>query len=816
MKISYPYLIRKILLISSILIVSSLSFSQHVRRNLTITGTSTAPVIDGKLDDKEWMHAAIAEDFIQFLPYNGDVPKKRTVVRLLYDDKALYFGAMMYDPNPDSISRTLSSRDVGPNDNADIFAIVLGPYNDGTNTNMFFISAAGVQSDIKTSSGNDDSNWDAIWQSKVSIVDSGWIAEVKIPFTELRYSKEDNQIWALNLFRKITTLNEWSSWSYVDNKIEGISNQCGTLSGLMDLHALLRLSFIPYLSVFAEHDGENNQWTRGIRGGLDVRYGITESFTLDMMLIPDFSQVQTDDRILNLSPFEVKYEEHRPFFNEGAELFDKGGIYYSKRVGGVPRFYWDVEDELSTNEEITKNPVETQIINASKITGRTKKGLGIGFFNAMTLETKAKIQDTVTNIEREYQTQPFTNYNLIVFDQSLKNNSNFSIINSNTAMPENDYMSNVSAIDFKLKNKAQSYQIRGSVGLSQIYEKDSQREFGFSSDLNFEKTAGKFQFGIGNEIIDDKYNPNDLGYLSFNNYIETDLFLRYKLVKPTKTFVDYYSVVGFNLMNRYKPMDFMRFEMESETGFTFLNFWTTGFFVGLKPIPSNDFYEPRVDNRVYIEPADFHLGLFLISDSRKNLFFRLIVMHWQSFSTYDQSMKRIEFSPNWRISDRFIFGIGSEFDQIKNSLGYVSDDGENVYFGKRLRKTVTNELNFEYSFSENMHLSLRARHYLSSADYNQYYLLNQDGTLSVDNNYSENENITFNAFNIDLVYSWRFAPGSDIIFVWKNAIYDEDEEIRDNYIDNLDATLNSPKYDHFSVKFLYYLDYNYFIKKKMD
>jgi hypothetical protein len=115
-----------------------------------------------------------------------------------------------------------------------------------------------------------------------------------------------------------------------------------------------------------------------------------------------------------------------------------------------------------------------------------------------------------------------------------------------------------------------------------------------------------------------------------------------------------------------------------------------------------------------------------------------------------------------------------------------------------------------------MHLSLRARHYLSSAEYNQYYLLNQDGSLSADNNYSENEDITFNAFNIDLVYTWRFAPGSDIIFVWKNAIYDENEQIRGNYIDNLDATLNSPAYDHLSIKFLYYLDYNYFVKKKTE
>ncbi len=806
---------RKSIIIIFLLAVFNLQvYSQFLKKKFAVERAIEAPVIDGKLDDAIWITAPIANEFVQYVPYNGEPSKQKTVVKILYDNKAIYVGAMMYDSNPDSISQTLSARDICLDDNADIFVVAFGPYNDGINTNMFMVSAAGVQSDMKTTSGNNDINWDAVWQSEVNIVDSGWIAEIKIPLSELRFSKEKDQTWAFNLYRKITKINEWSSWNLIDIKIEGVANQSGEMSGLKDLKPLLRLSFIPYLSLLTEYNSENESWTRGIRGGLDLKYGITESFTLDMMLIPDFAQVQTDDKILNLSPFEVKYEEHRPFFNEGSELFSKGGIYYSKRVGGLPRNYWDVEDNLTENEIIIENPVENQIINASKLTGRSKKGLGIGFFNAMILKSTAIIRDTLTNTERESVTQPFTNYNLFVFDQSLKNNSHFGIINSNTAMPDNEYYSNVSAIDFNIKNKSQTYQLRGTGGISQIYDKENDNENGFTYDINFEKTAGKFQFGLSNRIIDDKYNPNDLGYLSFNNYIQSDIFIRHKILKPTKRFVEYYTVIDINLMNRYKPMDFMSIEANSETGFTFLNYWTTGFFWGLKPVKPNNFYEPRLENRVYVEPTEYYTGVFLMSDSRKNLFFRLILMHWQSFSDYDQHMKRIEFGPTWRISKRFMLSIGSEYEFVNNSLGYVNDIDDNVYFGKRDRKTFSNEINAEYSFSDKMRLTMRARHYLSSAKYNQYYLLNQDGALSVFPEYAENEDITFNAFNVDMVFNWRFAPGSDLIFVWKNAIYAEDEFVEDRYFENLNKTLKSPMYNHFSIKFLYYLDYNYFKRNR--
>jgi hypothetical protein len=788
-------------------------YAQISKRQLTIVNTTIAPKIDGVLEQQEWQNAAIADNFIQYAPYNGHAPAHPTVVKIMYDDKALYIGAMMYDSSPDSISRTLGQRDIGFNDNADYIAVTIGPYNDGINMNMFLVSASGVQSDIKATSADDDMNWDAVWKSAVKIGDNGWGAELRIPFSELRYSNTDNQAWAFNFYRKITKRNEWSSWNYVNNKIEGHANQTGELTGFVDLKPNLRLSFTPYLSLLAEYNSETAGWSRGIRGGVDVKYGISESFTLDMMLIPDFAQVQTDDKVLNLSPFEVRYDENRPFFKEGAELFSKGEIYYSKRIGGLPRNYWQVWDKLNDNEKLVENPSENQIINATKISGRTKKGLGIGIFNAVTSKSIAKITDTLSFHEREFITQPATNYNMVVFDQVMRHNSHFSLVNTNVAIPGEGYTGNVSAIDFKFKNKPQTYQFRGVAGFSQIYARNKEDLFGFSYDITFEKTAGKFQFGISQELFDDKYNPNDLGYLSYNNYIETRLFLRHKILKPYKSLVEYGTYFSIEVQNRFAPFDFMSAEFDIETFFTFKNYWTTGFFMGVNPVKTNNFHEPRAENRVHVEPENLYSGIFLSSDSRKKFFFSSRIIHWNSFSEYDQDMKSFSINPNLRAGSRFIVGINSEVMHINNSLGYASQKGEEIFFGRRQLKTFDNSISADYSFDEKMRLTFRLRHYLSSAEYLQYYLLNGDGSLSPYSTYDEDENISFNAFNIDMVFSWRFAPGSDLLLVWKNAIYSTVEKIEPKFVDNIVNTFNSPYHNHFSIKVLYYLDYNYFRKK---
>jgi hypothetical protein len=197
----------------------------------------------------------------------------------------------------------------------------------------------------------------------------------------------------------------------------GFLTQEGIWKGVSHIKPPLRLQFSPYFSVYANHYPYNlpdqKNWTGQVNGGLDVKYGINQAFTLDATLIPDFGQVQSDNLVLNLTPFEVKYNEYRNFFTEGTELFSKGNLFYSRRIGGSPIHEYDVYNNLDSNETVIKNPTESKLINATKISGRTQNGLGIGFLNAITKPQYATIENTATKEERQELTDPLTNYNVL-------------------------------------------------------------------------------------------------------------------------------------------------------------------------------------------------------------------------------------------------------------------------------------------------------------------------------------------------------------------------------------------------------------------
>jgi len=793
-----------------LLFYSNILFSQE-KKTFRIKKTDTPPAIDGFLDDKVWKDAPVATDFIQFEPYNKEQSSERTEVRMLYDDNFIYIGAMLYDDNPDSIFTTLSRRDGGFDIDADMFIVSLGTFNDGINTNRFIVTAAGVQSDIKGSSGDDDSNWDAVWNSEVSINNKGWVVEISIPYSALRFPNEKEQIWDVNFYRKIFRKQELSSWNWVNNKIDGFSNQSGILTGIEGVKSPLRLSFTPYLSTHIEHNSENNSLSKDLKGGLDLKYGINESFTLDVMLIPDFSQVQTDDKVLNLSAFETKYEEKRPFFTEGTELFEKGDIFYSKRIGSFPKNGWQVYDDLKPNEEVISNPNETQIINASKVTGRTKKGLGIGVFNTITANMSAKIQDTITETERTYTTQPLTNYNILVFDQNLKNNSYVSVINTNVLMPDYKYAANVTAGEFLLKNKQQSYELNGSMGVSQIYSNPINREYGYKHFIEFAKTGGNVRFNTWQELIDDKFNPNDLGFLWRNNYMETGAEISYQILQPYKNLLNWYIELNNEYQNQYNTLNFIEWHVRLKMSTTFKNQWKWRLFSKFTPLGTDNYYEARQNNRVYKEAVGFKIGSAFDTDTRKKVFLHGFAMYRTAFSEYNEDMVSFSIEPSWRVNNKLNISLSIEPNVTQNDIGYVGNASDTIYFGKRDRKTIVNTLVTDVAFNNKMSLSLRCRHYWATAKYNQFYQLNYDGTLAPDNSFYS-EDINFNAFNIDFVYTWRFAPGSDIIFVWKNAIYNSGDNGLYDYWSNVQSVLNSPQTNLISVKVLYYLDYLY-VKK---
>lgn len=807
-----------------ILILSVLSFNSSALNNekkvLEIVKVKESPKIDGLLNESVWQNAAVAKDFFQYAPYNGKKPSLPTEIKIIYDNHAIYIAAILSDNQPDSILKDLSTRDSFDEANADLFAVSINTFNDGINAVNFMVSAAGVQSDAKVAGNEDDANWDAVWESAVKITENGWIAEIKIPYSALRFSKEKNQTWGIHLFRNIRRYREWSTWNFVDINVRGFTNQMGELSGINDIEPPLRLSVTPYVSTYLENDAEGNIWNSDFNAGMDLKWGINQSFTLDMILIPDFGQVQSDDEVLNLSPFEVRYDEQRQYFTEGTELFNKGNIFYSRRIGGSPKGSDEVYDNLGADEEVTRNPAETKLINATKISGRTSSGLGVGFINAMTSAVDAEIEDTITKQIRTYQTQGFTNYNMLVLDQTLKNNSYISFVNTNVLHAEENYTANVSGGELRLMNKENSYQIFGRGAVSQIYSDST--DIGHSYFIQLAKTKGNFLCELTHSIESDTYDPNDMGYIRQNNESTWDLEIGYNKNQPFWKVLNWHNEISFRQTNLYNPRKYSDFEVNFRSNTTFAkNYLHLGFFTEAKPFMRYDYYESRVDGWRYNRHKIMYSTIWLSTDYRKKVAINLRVGSWIAFG-YDQYGYNYSLEPRIRFNDKWLLIYDLNVRSAFNTYGYIEDytdaAGNTVInFGERDQQTMINTINTNYIFNNKSSLSLRIRHYWSRVEYTDFHRLQEDGELSNSigyDTYGNDQNYNYNAFTIDMKYLWRFAPGSEMAIVWKNAIYTSETDILNNFMDNITNTFESSQINSISLKVLYYLDYQYLIKNK--
>ncbi len=794
-------------------IISQSVYSQNSRRDLEAVRTSSPPVIDGSLDEAIWDDANIATDFYQYEPHNDRKASLETKVKVLYDDEAIYIGAILLDNSPDSILTELGHRNSGNNLNSDMFWIDINPFNDGINGFRFQVSASGVQTDMNMSGrtgDHGDSNWDAVWKSEVSINRDGWIVEMKIPYSALRFPKQNVQKWGINFWRDIRRMREVSSWNFVDRRIGNPVASMGVLDGIEGISPPLRLAFFPYISNYLEKYGAN-KWVNNFNGGMDVKLGISESFTFDMTLIPDFGQVQSDDQILNLSPFEVKYDEKRQFFTEGTDLYNKANLFYSRRIGSLPKGYYDVFEQTEENEIITENPLESRLINAAKISGRTTGGLGIGFFNAITAPAKAIVLDTLTNNEREITTQALTNYNLIVFDQSLKNNSYLSFINTNVNGFPSDYVANITGTDFRIFDKSNMYKISGAAAISQQYFTENDDVFGYKYHVNAGKSGGTWQYNYYRSVLSDSYEQNDLGYLRHNNNIDNHFSLSHNVFKPFGKFRTLTNEISLSTYYLYEPLKFAGLNIGYQLRMLFLSRFFIYFSANYAPLSQKDFFEPRVPGRYFDIGDAMNLYLSFSSDYRKRIYFDGSINFYKVFSEHNQFNLDFFIKPTVRISDQFNLSYSFIYSEKKNNLGYVMHLNEDtIYFGRRYLPTFTNSIASNFIFSNKASLNLNLRHYWSRVYYyDDYYVLNLSGLLERTEDDLSIANINYNAFTVDIIFNWEFAPGSQLSLMWKHAIYSNADEIPLSYMENLNRMFNEPQLNSFSLKILYYLDYQH-------
>ncbi|MGY3089950.1 hypothetical protein ACVWYF_002998 [Hymenobacter sp. UYAg731] len=790
--------------------------------------------LDGVLDEVAWREALPATDFIQNRPKPGPHEKHPTEVRVLYDDAAIYVGAVMHDVSQDSIPRELTARD--NTGNSDFIGIFLDTYHDQLNGYAFIVTSSGVQLDSRYSpAGGEDFNWNAVWESRTAQRGTDWVAEMRIPYSAIRFSTADVQHWGLNFMRQRKRDNAAYFWNEVKPQVDGFVNQWGDLTGVQGVKPPLRLSLTPYVSGYVNHnplsaDGTKRLTTR-FNGGADVKWGINESFTLDATLVPDFGQVQSDNQVLNLSPFEVQFNENRPFFTEGTELFNKGNLFYSRRVGATPVGFYGVT--AGANEIITSNPSETPLLNATKVSGRTSKGLGVGIFNALSNDTYATIRNTETGQERQILTQPFSNYNIAVLDQSLKNNSYVSLINTNVTRAGSTYDANVTGGLFRFANKANRYAIDGRA----IYSRRRGTSFGSTDQISDQdgykyrvgvgKISGNFTWNLTHGIESNTYNPNDLGILFGNNNITESLDLSYGKYQPFWKVNNLYVFGNVTHSLLYKPTLYqaLNFYLGANTTFT-KSFNQLGFDLNVDPV-THDFYEPRTatlgDYYVRV-PENTRFTFFFNSDSRKP-----VAINWNAgFQSYgrDDRLARarrtgysLGFYPRYRVNTHLTFRYSVDLSLRQNQIGYVNGGLDaaqpldqpfvgQILLGRRNVATVANVASVAYTFTNRMSFTLRLRHYTSNVRYLDFTTLGKNGEEQFAA-YQRNRDNTYNAFNVDAVYSWWFAPGSQISVVWKNAgsTYLQANEATPQFFDNFNNTINTPHNNSLSVKVLYYLDY---------
>ncbi len=784
--------------------------------------------IDGNLDDEAWKNIEPHGDFITIMPVFGQVSKRNTKVRIAYDNTAIYVGAYMYD-NPANIRKQLTARDVLDRQNVDIFTVGFDTYHDKQNAFVFRVSAANVQGDLKASqSGGSnggvvyDHSWDAVWESKTSIKADGWVAEIKIPLSAIRFSKEDNQDWGINFGRFTRKENENSVWNPINPNISGELNQWGVWTGLNNIKPPTRLSFLPYLSggfrVSPTAKGNVTEFLKS--GGMDVKYGVSESFTLDITLIPDFAQVQSDNVFLNLSPFQVKFDDYRPFFTEGTELFNKAGLFYSRRIGDAPGLASMVLDDYGNMPDfkIIKNPGITRLYNATKFSGRTKGKLGIGIFNAVSAPMFAKIKDLKKDSTFSVLTEPLTNYNIIVFDQVLKNRSSISFTNTNVLRKGNSRNANVSSIDLSLFDKKNNHNFSITGRYSSIWGKKGNKN-GFTTVAGFGKVSGVIQYRANVVVESDKYDPNDLGFIQNNNSFEYNGNIRYILNKPTRYFLNHNYKLSFTNVYLYKPFTWTSLTMSASSFFLFKNFWDVSVNFHSSPRWNKDYF---VHSNIYTgyflrRTPYYYLGINGSTDSRKKLHVSLKIGGAESPLPNDPYWTG-SLGLRYRFNDKFQVSTSMDILQDKGNWGWaykLNANGSPV-IARRDVKTNTAIVSAQYNFTSRMNLNIRMRHYWSLLQNTNFYNLNPDGYWR-DTSFFANENLNFNTFNVDMFYTWDFLPGSRLTIAWKNALGTNvsiDPYTNMTYVKNFGKVIDNPHSNEITVKIVYFLDYLKLKKKK--
>ena len=792
--------------------------------------TTPKPVIDGKLDDDCWKTGEWGGNFTQWIPKEGAKPSQETQFKILYDDKNLYVALRAFDKEPQKISRKAGRRDELFGEQA---GVNFDSYHDHRTGFEFSVTAAGQKVDlILTNPMDGDFNWNAVWYVKTGLEDSAWVAEYEIPLSQLRYSKDKEQVWGMHVWRWIDRLSEESDWEPQTSTGPGMLYLFGELHGIKDLPKSRRIEIMPYtlgkLKTF-EKVPQNPFAKNGhsLMGniGLDAKIGLSSNFTADITVNPDFGQVESDPSEMNLTAFETFYEEKRPFFLEGKNIFKfelgDANLFYTRRIGHTPVYH----PELGANQYIDF-PDNTSILSAVKISGKSKNGLAVGILHSLTAGENAQL--STNGIKTNMRVEPLTSYTvgrvqqdfnegttvlggIITATDRFINDPYLEFQNQNAFTGGLDLLHQWNKKEFYLDAKIIGSTINGSAEAIRNLQLSSARYYqrpdvehihydpnrtqlsGHGGSIKIGKgSKGLWRYSLGINWKSPGIDLNDLGYMQSADDFEQTASISYFVNKPVSIFRTYR--VEFNQTNLWDyGMNYLFSCFYLNSSFEFLNSW--------KVSPSFHHHTEQLDTRLLrggkamLSPALWESALKVNSNMSKKFYANINI---ESAITENSNSKTNsgEISATVVPVNALKISVSINYAENLNNLQYVATKAlgnETKYILAHLnQKTLGATFRIDYNINPEISIQYYGSPFASVGKYsklkevtnpraaaysdrfaqlntqfsnNTYQVAANNGTAS----YSiSNPDFTFNQFRSNLVFRWEYRPGSQLFFVWGN------------------------------------------------
>jgi hypothetical protein len=853
---------------------SIIPFDQAYKRTYhTVRLKEIPPVIDGKLEDACWKNEGEwSQNFIQNIPVERAQPTYPTRIKILYDNKNIYFALCAWDTEPGKINCFVGNRD--DNSIGDLISVAFDTYHDYRAAPEFNINAGGNKTDlIVTDNLSINLNWNAIWEGKTFVNDSSWTVEFRIPFNQLRYNKTDSSmVWGLHVRRIVRRIQETDQWSLIPRKNSGHVYSFGTMVGLEGIPKPRLVEFLPYFAGKATVEpvisgspySKNPNWNAN--AGIDSKIGVGD-FTMDITINPDFGQVEADPSVMNLTALETFYDEKRPFFLEGKHIFDFSAdnnlMFYSRRIGHVPSYSQEVDNVTS----FSKNPEFTNIINAIKLTGTTRKSVSIGILQSITQRERAKL--TEDGEETFPVVEPLTNFMIGCIQKTANNgNTQFGAMFTSTNrfiddpyleyLPRNAYSAGINFLhytkgrDYFIDFKGMGSYINGNEEaivtlqwnpLHYFQRPDAKNYLGVDSSLkSLSGTGGYLSAGRqGNRrfIFSEKvswwspgFDLNDLGYLLIADVLENQAKMGIRQTEPKKFLRNYTLTLGqknswnFGGLNTY-------IDLNAQFVTQFINRFDLSI--------TESYVFSELDTRLlrggpaFRRSPSWKNAILFNTDKSNRVIFTL---NNNSILSTDGISRQYSIQPalNFRLGNHIYIISDFKYTHNIDNFIYVSkqkNESEEINIMALIRQqTFSFTFRFNYNITPDISIQYYGSPFVSSGIYSdfkrpvdphathiadRYYSYNSSeinfnestDTYSVNEGSASyqfrNPDFSFREFRSNLVGRWEYRPGSTIYLVWENNRTSRASNYISSFSQNLDELFGVQPNNIFMVKISFWL-----------